>query len=574
MKGHSDERDLHRGRGRNQDSRGGGFHNKNQDHFQKEKHWENDRFEESSGYKDDYRRDNRGNRGYRAERAGFNDRNDQGEYGQRRGDDSRRNPEKQNHYDRDQNQGRGGRDHDSHRENYEHHKGEFKRESEHPKQHNDFQSDGRRRVFDKPGERGHGDNHAYGRNDHGQHHRGNNFGNQGYNDHRKNFDHGEHGQPHQKYFDSRHHNNDKSNPAGAINVKNSEHPKDGYPQILKDLGADLKTNTKRFNKNSQEFSVNSLNQSTLTIPSIPGMTIPIALGGINQSASNMTALKEFDPLPNTNHYNHNSFNQTIYINSLGQQVNGAGEAITPVSPMQYFSPHAGMPTPQQQMMANAYGYGMPMMNQLVGNMMPGQMPPQMMTMMNAGYYGIPGMNQQIAYPAAMNMMNPQMMPMMQGCDYGFDGSGYVQDGYGQQDFNQDGFGQEMGDDPSDFISMLQMFSEGMQAVDDEDEPEQDDVDLLLEEAEFERLQEEADKLDEDSKDCNCCKGYPLKCRATICESLGMCHCRLRRSKEQEPANKELHFVEEKKNCSCCKGLIFACKGAACVNEGQCRCMVF
>lgn len=386
-----------------------------------------------------------------------------------------------------------------------------------------------------------------------------------------------------------------------MNVKITENQKDAYPQILKDLGGDLKTNPKRFNKNSQEFSVNSLNQSTLTIPSIPGMTIPIALGGTNQSVSSMTALKEFDPLPNTNHYNHNLFNQTIFINSLGQQVNGAGEAITPANAMQSFSPHAGMPIPQQQMMANAYGYGMPMLNQLggtmmpgqmipgqmtlgqmtpqmiPGTMMPGQMTPQMISVMNTGYYGVPGMNHQIAHPAAMNMMNPQMMQMMammQGGDYGFDGSGYVQDGYGQQDFNQDGFGQEMGDDPSEFISMMQMFSEGLQADEGEYEPEEDDLDLLLEEAEFERQQEEADKLDEDSKDCNCCKGYPLKCSATICESLGMCHCRLRRSKEQEPANKELHFVEEKKNCSCCRGLIFACKGAACVKEGQCRCMVY
>jgi hypothetical protein len=399
-----------------------------------------------------------------------------------------------------------------------------------------------------------------------------------------------------------------------MNVKISENQKDAYPQILKDLGGDLKTNPKRFNKNSQEFSVNSLNQSTLTIPSIPGMTIPIALGGTNQSISSMTALKEFDPLPNTNHYNHNSFNQTIYINSLGQQVNGAGEAITPANAMQSFSPHAGMPIPQQQMMANAYGYGMPMLNQLGGTMMPGQMIPQMMPgqmtpqmmpgqmtpqmmpgtmmpgtmmpgqmtphlmpVMNTSYYSVPGMNHQIAHPAAMNMMNPQMMQMMammQGGDYGFDGSGYLQDRYGQQDFHQDGFGQEMVDDPSEFISMLQMFTEGLQADEGEDEPEEDDLDLLLEEAEFERQQEEADKLDEDSKDCNCCKGYPLKCIATICESLGMCHCRLRRSKEQEPANKELHFVEEKKNCSCCRGLIFACKGAACVKEGQCRCMVY
>ena len=191
-------------------------------------------------------------------------------------------------------------------------------------------------------------------------------------------------------------------------------------------------------------------------------------------------------------------------------------------------------------------------------------------MMNPAFYGMQGMNPQFNNPAALYMMDPQSimdMAAMQGFNFGFDGSGYD-----QQAFDQGGFDQEMGPDHSEFISMLQMFNEGMQGDDGEDEPEDEDMDMLLEEAEFERQQEEADKFDEESKDCNCCKGYPLKCIATICESLGMCHCRLRRNKEQEPTEKEQQFVEEKKNCSCCKGHIFNCKGLVCVNAGQCQCM--
>jgi hypothetical protein len=580
-KGDYEERDFHKGRGRHQDSKGD-FHNKYQERHEKDKHWENDRFEADRGYADEYKRDNRGDEGYRGDKrrnegAAYHDKNDdRGGYNQRRIDEGRRYPEKQNNYDSGQLQGQRPRKTDNNHENQEHNRGDHRRDADNQKHNHDGYQRDDRRKYDKGNERAHGEDQAYGRGEYGQQ-RGNKYGHQGYDDHKKNFEHGEHGQ--QRYFDSRQHNQGRGDLAGAVNMQNPESQKEGYPQILKELAPNSKHQPKRFNKDSQSFSVNTGNQSTLTLPSALGMPIPTVLGELNMPASNLITPKDSDSFPNTNNYSNNSFNQTIYIKSQGQQGNGSSDSQSPMNTQQSYSPHMGMPMMNPQMMSNMYGYSMPHMNQLGGGMfnpqmMQNQMDPQMMAMINQGYNNYNIMQQMPQQynnnTVDMSMINPQMMNQMMnyGGEYGYENSGYEQQSYGH----------DMDDDPSDFISMLQMYMENMQAAEDGDqdqeqeEEEGENVDQLLEEAEFERQQEEADKLDELSKDCKCCKGYPLKCRAAICESLGMCHCLLRRNKEEEPANKEQNFVEEHKSCSCCNGYIFACKGVACNNEGQCRCM--
>ncbi len=72
--------------------------------------------------------------------------------------------------------------------------------------------------------------------------------------------------------------------------------------------------------------------------------------------------------------------------------------------------------------------------------------------------------------------------------------------------------------------------------------------------------------------CPCCKGFINSCSGDMCKTLGVCHCMLRKEKEEENTTKGAIFHSEKANCACCKGFIYACKGVACVSEGQCQCV--
>jgi hypothetical protein len=252
--------------------------------------------------------------------------------------------------------------------------------------------------------------------------------------------------------------------------------------------------------------------------------------------------------------------------------------MTPIVQQPVFSPQLTTPMGQLQMTPNMYAFGMPQANQIGSGMMGGQMMmnpqmmnqqmatpqmlnqqmatpqmmnsqamnpqlmnqhqmmmmnPMMMGMANQGYFGMPQMGQspQAYNPlAAMSQMNPQMLAMMQ----------MMQAGYGQP-----AFGQSPGDEQSDFMSMLEMFAGGMGG-----EQQEDDLEKLLQDVEFERRLEEASRFEEDTKNFS-----------------------LKRKKEVENSNFRQTFVEKRKNCSCCKGYIYNCKGAACMSTGQCNCMV-
>lgn len=76
----------------------------------------------------------------------------------------------------------------------------------------------------------------------------------------------------------------------------------------------------------------------------------------------------------------------------------------------------------------------------------------------------------------------------------------------------------------------------------------------------------------DCTSCQCCKGFVNSCSGDMCKTLGVCHCMLRKEKEEESTTKGGIFHAERANCTCCRGYIYACKGAACVHEGQCKCV--
>lgn len=545
-------------RDRDFDSRG---HNP-RGHQQLGKHWGADRRDQGQGhYEEQSKRDQREghsyqqrdqveplNQGRNHERVGYNE---------RRGDEGRRYPDRHQHDTDFQGEQRGRHPHEGHQGGRDAYRSDHRRGGNHRQYQEEYQNEQDQTIT-----RGYGNQQEYGRGGYDHGHRGNK-NTYPQNDHQnRRFDNQERGQ-HPRQFGLDHSKSDNKNVQIEATTGNNETgPQHEYRQGIKN---DSKQLPKRFNKDSKEFSINPSTQPSIMIPSGMGLSIPSALG-MSQSPYGMPAMKEGDQQSNLNNYSNNLFNQTIYINQLGQPVNASGKAVSQATLQAYSAQMANQINPT----GYPYGYGMSVENQLGMGMMPGlqgQMSPAHLAGMNsAAFYGagMPQMNQ--GYPDMnMGMMNPQMMEMMNMMQPGY--SANMNGGFGQSNF-----GGELDDESMAFMNMLQMFRENMGEGDEEME-EDEDVDQLLEEAEFERRQEEAEKFDELSRDCNCCKGYPLKCRSTICDSLGMCHCLLRRNKEEEVANRETFFIEEQKNCSCCKGYIKACKGAACVTAGQCNCMI-
>jgi hypothetical protein len=519
-------------------------------------------------------------------------------------DDTRRNPEKSHQYksgypdkshryDNDQNPARSHHAEKYHISNiskrgdhYEElYKQDYWKDSHARRHHENSNTEPRKRRYDKPDDRSYEQDHAKAKEseikEYG-HHRGQKPKQEIADGQKREFEVLEDEKSKQRYYERRSSKGDNVGKYGSVKIENIiSNKEDDYPQILKDLAPSGFSASRRFNKNSKEFSLQG-QQSTLTIPSATAMPIPSALG-INQSASGLMAMKESDLFPNMNNYSNNTFSQMIFINPQGQQMVMGPDGLSPLGQQNIYPSQIPVQLPmgqQQQMTPNMYAFGgMPAMHQLGSGMIHGQVMPaqqmqtpinqnqmmgQMANMMPNGFMNsYPLMNQQYGTQQSMAMMNPQMVAMMQMMQGNFNNINTA--GYGQQSFAGD-----MTDDQIEFMSMLEMFRDNMDA--DNRQPEED-IEKLLEEVEFERRQEQVNRLDEESRNCPCCRGFPLKCRAVKCENIGMCHCALRRNRERQPTNKEQIFIQKRKNCSCCKGLIYACKGAACVSSGQCNCMM-
>jgi hypothetical protein len=67
----------------------------------------------------------------------------------------------------------------------------------------------------------------------------------------------------------------------------------------------------------------------------------------------------------------------------------------------------------------------------------------------------------------------------------------------------------------------------------EDEANQDEIDMIMNDVvENDMMEELADSEDEDKwypkyKDCECCQGFVFKCQGKVCQSLGLCYCKMK-----------------------------------------------
>lgn len=224
-----------------------------------------------------------------------------------------------------------------------------------------------------------------------------------------------------------------------------------------------------------------------------------------------------DDTPNTNNYSNNTFKQTIVINPQA--------STTPVSPLAFEQP-------------SNFGLTVPV-------------------------------HPQASLSAAMlqsQMMAPylQYNPMLFSPQYYMPQYGaYMPQMVNQEEDDQD-FDNDMTDEQQQLMAVFEMFKDTLLQ-------EHDDVEQAIQEQEFEMEQAEAEVFRPELQDCQCCRGYPLKCQGDICANLGTCHCALRKTKEEEEANKDKFFVEEHRDCNCCRGFVYACTGAACKISGRCKC---
>jgi hypothetical protein len=311
-----------------------------------------------------------------------------------------------------------------------------------------------------------------------------------------------------------------------------------YPQLLRELEAETKT-VPRFNKHSQEFSIDRLNQTAVTVPTAASMQIPSALGFSSSALAGGLQGKDEQAGANTNNYSNNMFSQTIFIGPHGMPADAAKPPLlTPAAPL--------------------FGLQMPPLGHVgLGMGQPGfgALPFTGVSPQYLGMLQLAGLSQ-----PAMGLMNPQMMAMMQLMQQ----AELAQTGGVQFDEQPAGL-QDLSEEQM-LMHMLEAFQQG---TPDDDA---DDLDQILAEEHFEQEQAEADQFQPESRECTCCFGYPLKCAGEICQNLGTCHCVLRRTKEEDAANQAFLYVEDRSHCNCCKGYVYACKGAACVAAGRCKCL--
>ena len=252
------------------------------------------------------------------------------------------------------------------------------------------------------------------------------------------------------------------------------------------------------------------------IANVPNLNFNVQnmlMPGLQSVYQTAPGFKDTDTPPNTNNYSNNTFSQTIYVNPLtGFLDQGQSQP-----------PSFGMTAPvhPQASMSAAY-----LQSQLPYNPMLHYNP-----MLYSQYY------------------MPQYNPYMQ---------------VAPQEEEEQEFDNDLTDEQVQFIAMFEMLKDTMMQ-------ESDDVEQPLQEQNFESDLAEAEVFQAELKDCQCCHGYPLKCRGDICANLGTCHCALRKTKEQEEASKDKFFVEEHRSCNCCRGYVFACTGAACKLSGRCKC---
>lgn len=334
--------------------------------------------------------------------------------------------------------------------------------------------------------------------------------------------------------------------AAHVKVRNyvtdsaQKQPHSQKPQLLKEL--EISTRPYKINKNSQEFVANvpSLNVN------VQNMLLPGAIQGG----------KEFESPANTNNYSNNTFSQTIFMHTNPSQLAPAN-ALNPYLDAGQSPPaNFGLAMPVHPAASNMLQPALNPMNGMNGmnamnpmNMNQMMMQPGMFG--NPMMFGNPGMfmNQPNYAMAQMPYMN--MMGNMQVDDDNNDGNMYDNG--------------ELSEEQMQFMTMLEMFKDTLM------QDTEEEIERALQEQEFEKQQEEADVFHPELKDCQCCRGYPRKCNGKICTDLGTCHCALRKTKEEEEANKDKFYVEERKSCGCCKGFVYACHGAACKISGRCKC---
>lgn len=76
----------------------------------------------------------------------------------------------------------------------------------------------------------------------------------------------------------------------------------------------------------------------------------------------------------------------------------------------------------------------------------------------------------------------------------------------------------------------------------------------------------------DCKDCECCKGFAMRCSGPICKSLGLCHCLYRLQCEEMGDDLEQVFIREQEHCTCCKGLVYRCVCVSAQKKDNCHCV--
>lgn len=328
-----------------------------------------------------------------------------------------------------------------------------------------------------------------------------------------------------------------SNPGGVkvMNIITESAQKQQTPQLLKELEIPTRQGLSKITKNSQEFNA--------SVPTISYQVPPYMLPAVQPMNQLTTPLKDLlDQTPSTNNYSNNTFSQTIFINPAtgAQQLSGMGQYLDASQAQNH---QFGMTMPTMPAISPLQAQAvLPTANLLQQQMLN----PLLMQQQQAFNFGVPQMFMNQAFPA-----NPYM-PVMGTEDYS---------GYGGQGFDQP----DLTEEQLQFMSMFEMFKDSL-LQDTEEE-----IDRAIQEEEFEKRIFEADKFVEELRSCECCRGYPLKCKGAICANLGTCHCAIRKTKEEEEANKDKIFVEERKSCNCCKGYIYACKGVACKISGRCQC---
>lgn len=348
--------------------------------------------------------------------------------------------------------------------------------------------------------------------------------------------------PHPKEHAKPHHHSGKDMNHGHVKVMNIVTDSAQKPQLLKEL--EVSTKFTKFNKNSEEFIANvpnlNFNVANLVMPNVQNVN--------QQMAAGLGSYKDLEAA-STNNFSNNMFTQTIYIN--------------PHAPTQSVNPY--MDVAQSHLQPNItpqanYGLTVPIHPQasLPANILQNQMSP--MAGMHPSMYG-----------NAM-MMNPQSFYMNQP-PFGMNQMSYMQmmgglpteeDTFDNSNLFDPNTGEPYSEEQIQLMAMLEMFKDTLINEDEE-------VDIAIQEQEFEREQAEAEIFHPELKDCLCCKGYPLKCKADICLNLGTCHCALRKTKEEEEANKDKYYLDEKRDCLCCRGYVYACTGAACKLAGRCKC---